>query len=271
MDWPSILSAALAGGLAAAIATLLVGRSRDRRVPYIIVLIVVFFGLKVFADRALVPRVRRWHTDRQLREMPFYSDLAEMDSPTYKKVLDIASESATKGETGDAIAGRIAPVLSNIVPKYIGKASDESVIAFVDLFTKEIKELHDKRSDGCYYFMFPTEEGAPPASSYLNPKYNPLSLDVLGRVLHSSAHSPQAAPDSTRAEVLLQPVLVSMQTDYGDDLKLLVQKPTDSLGRQKVCAISLALYGKAGSLPRNDAALLLRYLLADQKEHPPAP
>lgn len=260
----SILVAGLCGALAAGIASLITIRVRKSRGLYVVITLVAFLGLKAFSDQTILPRIRDWQTDRQLRELAFYRDLAEVDPQTYEKVRVVTSDSVRKGDGADVIAGRIMPIVAGTVPKYIGTASDDSVTAFADVVIREVESLRSPNSDACYYFLFPHEQGAPLGiANSLSQKSRDESIDVLGRIVHSAVHSPQPLPDARKAEVLLLPVTRQLSSEFGNDLLLLQQKPIETVGRQKVCAITVSLYKRIEALPQRDASLVLRYLLTD--------
>jgi hypothetical protein len=268
MDWMSILSAAIAGALAAAIASLLfLRKSKNNRIAYTTLTVVLFLGFKLYSDQSILPRIRERQTDKQLRELPFYRDLAEVDPQTYEKVRVVASDSVRKGDGADVIASRIAPIVEGTVPKYVGTASDDSVVNFSDVVIRQVESLQNLHSDACYYFLFPHEQGATPVTiASLDQKNRDESIDALGRILHSAVHTPQPLPDATKAEALLVPVMNQLRNEFGNDLLLLQQKPTDTVGRQRVCAITVSLYKNVEALPQRDASLLLRYLLSDSGE-----
>ncbi|SRR6266849_727767 len=267
MDWMSVLVAGLCGALAAGIASLVTIKSKKSRGPYIVITLVFFFGFKALSDKTILPRIRDWQTDRQLRELAFYRDLAEVDPQTYEKIRVVTSDSVRKGDGADVIASRIAPIVAGTVPKYIGTASDDSVIAFADVVIRQVEALRSSNSDACYYFLFPHEQGAPLGiTNSLGQKSRDESIDTLGRIVHSAVHTPQPLPDARKAETLLVPVMDQLTNQFGNDLLLLQQKPTDTVGRQKVCAITVFLYKNVEALPQRDASLLLRYLLSDSSE-----
>jgi hypothetical protein len=271
MDWMSVLSAAIAGALAAAIASLLfLRKSKDHRFAYTTLTVVLFLGFKLFSDQSILPRIREWQTDEQLRELPFYRDLAEVDPLTYEKVRVVMSDSVRKGDGADVIASRIAPIVAGTVPKYVGTASDDSVVAFIDVVIRQVESLHSSHSDACYYFLFPHEQGATPGLiSSWDQKNRDESIVALGRIVHSAVHTPQPLPDARKAETLLVPVMDQLRNEFGNDLLLLQQKPTDTVGRQKVCAITVFLYRNVEALSQRDASLLLRYLLSDSNKSTP--
>jgi hypothetical protein len=271
MDWLAILVAGTSGALAAAIATLLAGTRKERRAPYAIVTVICFFLINAFFNQAITPRIRSWQVDRQLRELSFYREFAEVEPQTYEKIRVIASDAVMKGEGANMIAGRISPLVAGIIPKYVGTASDQSVIEFIDVASRAVEELRGNQSDACYYFLFPHEEGATNAASYLKEKTSQQMLEAMTNVVHSAVHSPQQLPNAAKAQGLLITVVDRLRKNYGNDLLVLQQKPRDQAGRRKVCAITISLYKNVEDLPRSDAGLLLRYLLANKESSQTTP
>lgn len=162
-------------------------------------------------------------------------------------------------------------MISALVPNYIGSASDDSVVAFIGVFLKQMEGLHPTESDSCYYNMFPAEGASPGLSMHLDAQSNQDAMTVMGRIIQSSVHNPQPLPDSAKAGTLLATVIADLGKVYGNELTLLQQKPKDTAGREKVCAISISLYKDLQNLPERDASALLRYLLANQKSASPTP
>ena len=266
VDWIQILNAAICGALAAGIASIFFfGKFQERRIPRAIATVLLFFALQTLSKLVVLPRIRAAEVDRQLRALPFYRDIAESDPQTYEKVRIVIYDSVSKGQGVDAVTNRIAPIVNSTIPKYIGRASDESVEAFIGIATLDVQELLRMPSDACYHFLFPQEKEAPPVSSYFDKKSLADMLDVLGRIVHSSVHTPQALPDTEKAQALLVPLIDQLEKEYGNDLLLINQKPPDIAQRRKVCAMTVSLYKNIGTLPQIDASVLTRYLLTDQK------
>ena len=274
MFWRSLVAVALSLIFANAIAFLLFYRKANlRRLPYFVVSLLLFFLFSRVYFLAILPHLRERETDRQLRELPFYRDLAEVDPQTYGKIWAVVSESAKKGETTNTISREIAPIVAGTLSKYIGTASDESVIAFADLSIHEVEELHRSHSDACYDYLYPLDKGATPVASYIDKKSEDETLDVLSRIVHSAAHTPQPLPNAAKADALLAPVLSRLANEYGNDLMLIQRKPTAPAERERVCDITVSLFKNVKTLPREDASLVLRSLLSEQgtksKTEPP--
>lgn len=237
---------------------------RSHPAPYIVVVLLsLLVGIGSVYYNSL-PGVRLGQADRELKTIPFFRAISEVDPLTYQKMLALTVDGMGKGESIDTISSKVVPILSETIPKYTGTASDESVIALIDVVVRRVEALHSAHSDACYYYLFPNENGAPLPSSYSDDKTNADSLAAMGSIVQSAVHSPQPPPDAAKAQTLLVPVFKRLRDAYGDDLRLLKQKPVDSAGRQRVCDISISLYRNVESLPNGDAGMVLRYLLSDQ-------
>jgi len=171
MDWVSVISAAICGGVAAAIALVLVRNPKERRGLYAVVTCVLFIGLNSLSRSAVLPRIYEWQANRQVRQMPFYRDLADADPQAYERVRAVVHESIRRGDSKEIIASRIAPIVADSVPRYVGHASDDAVISFAKLMVSEIEELRRARGGACYFFLFPHENGAPSVPNYSDVKH----------------------------------------------------------------------------------------------------
>jgi len=261
MDWPSIVLAGISGGLAAGIAVLLVGTSKERRLPFIVVLVVAMIGINHYSGRFVLPRIHDWQAERGILEIPLYREVAANDPEMYREIKSATLKGMKKGERKEIIASQISTIIATSLPRYIVRASDESVIAFAELMVKQTDYLSHVNPDACYQFLFPHEFGEPGlASRYLDKAYERQSIDVMTRIFHSAVKMPQDLPDAKRSEVLLDQVTKSLNKDFGADLLLIQKKPTDAEGRKKVCILTTALYNHALGLPQRDSSMLLRYI-----------
>ena len=264
MLWISILFATVCGALAVLVAHLVVGNPKERRVPYLIVIVVVFFGLKLFSTVTLEPRVQIWEANRELRGLPFYRELSEDNPATYAKVEAVVAESVKNGDSQDALAGKIAPIVSAAVPRYAGKASDDAIVSFVQNITHALDALHKSDPEACYAFLFPADGGKVGAPANMSDEDQRKLLAAMGEVIHTAVHSPQPLPNTENAQLLLTPIQAGLLKEFGDDLQLAQRKPSNARERERVCAIIDSLYSKIIALPKSDASTVLRTMLGGQ-------
>lgn len=260
MDLIGIVSSALCGALAALIAYPLLGKDKQRKVPYLVVFLVLMFGLRAVADRTVVLKLRIAQADRQLKQLPFYKELSEDDPDTYAKIQGVIEDSITRNEGSDALGGKISPLVAASLPKFAARGSDESVVGFVTVVNDQLTTLHKSDPDSCYGFLFP-DAPRTSAPAGMSEDDQMKLLTQMGKVIHTAVRSPQAPPDVAHAQQLLAPVQAKLQQDFGKDLELVGHKVSTPRERERVCAITNELYTGVLALPRNDAGLVLRYML----------
>ena len=265
MDWIGPVIAGLSGALAAVIAQLTVGFKKERRGLYLVVLVLLFVVLRFSAVSYVEPLVRVWDAERQVRKIPFYKELSVHDPVAYERIKEVIQEAARTGDSTEKIAARIADVLQDVFPRYIPKASDDSVLTYVNLMVVQLEELDRANPDACYAFMFPHKFGEPGLGvKYLDAKSKEKDLDVLKEIIESATTNPQAKPDRRKSEELLEPILTTLVQKYGADVSLLQGTARNSTERKKVCEISSEMFRQIASLPKQDASMLLRYLLSSK-------
>jgi hypothetical protein len=266
MDWIAAVIAAFSGAIAALIAQLAVGLKKERKGLYLISLFLIFTGLE-FCGRSYVgPWLHAWEAERQVREIPFYKELSVHDPEAYQRIKTIIREAVRSGDSQTKISLRIADVIGGIFPRYLPKASDDSVVAFANSMVHLLEQLDHANSDACYASLFPHKFGEPGmAQKYEDLKTQKEVLDTMKDIVESAINNPQAEPDPKKSEELLQPIIETMAKKYGADVTLLQGTAHDSSERKKVCEMSSEMFRQVRSLPKADASMILRYLLSGKE------
>jgi hypothetical protein len=265
MDWIGPVIAGLSGAIAAVIAQLTVGFRKERKGFYLIAFAVLFVGLEFSAKGYVEPWLRGWDAERQVREIPFYKELSVRDPLAYQRIKTAIQEAVRSGDSKEKTSQRIADVIVDIFPRYLPKASDDSVVAYANWMVRGLEELDRANPDACYAFLFPHKFGEPGlAQKYMDVKTKEEVLDVLTDIVESAIKNPQLEPDRKKAEELLQPILATMAQKYGADVSLLQGTAHDSSERKKVCGMSSELFRQIASLPKAGASMTLRYLLSSK-------
>jgi hypothetical protein len=263
MNWIELVAYGISGALGALLAYPILARNKERRAIYAVVAIAAMYVVHALAAAIVLPRVYDWQTDRELRGIRFYSELADSSPADYQKVKDIIRDGVMKGQSARAMTSRATSVVAGILPKYVPTASDESVNQFVQVTTHMLGTMNQTSPDACYQFLFPQKFTVAVASPEDEADKNAL-LDAMADVLHSATHNPQPPPDKTESAALLQPVAGSLANKYGRDVALLQTTAHDSAERAKVCTIAIDLYSQILALPPRQSSELLRYLLSAQ-------
>jgi hypothetical protein len=263
MDWISIVGAGLGAGLGALIAQLLVRPGKERKKFNVVSLLIgVASGLFVWTT-FIGPPIRVWETKREFRASPFFSELSVYDPTAYAKFESLYVEIVRNGATKQKASLGMGDELIRIVPKYMLKASDESVVAFGSWMVASLEELHGANSDACYSFLFPHKFGeAELVKANMSAQSGDKSLQVMQGIIVSALKNPQSAPDEKKVDELLQPIIRNLVGTYGSDLKLMSGTAMDGPERKKVCEMATEMYREILSLPPADASTVLRNMLS---------
>jgi hypothetical protein len=261
VDWIEILSYGVSGAVGAVIAYLIVGDKKERRGVYTVVTIVAMYAVHALAARFVLPSVYDWKADSELRSITFFSEIADSDPETYKKLKATLLDGQRKGEPKEVIERQVASIVAGTLPRYIPNASDESVNVFMSVTAQDAKDLNHANPDACYQFLFP-QKFSSPNSIELDDAANNKTLAVMADVFHSATHNPQPPPDAKESEELLEPVRNELAEKYGSHLLIFQRTAKDSAEREKVCNIGIDFYNRILSLPPKESSEVLRYLLS---------
>jgi hypothetical protein len=150
--------------------------------------------------------------------------------------------------------------VGTLAQKHMPKASNKSVNDFMGHAVVQLKELQRKPGDACYRFLFPKVSGAADLS-VLPKRMVDANATYLEAVLVSAIERPQGIPSEGQSMQTLQPILVRLARDYGQDLQLLARPVTSDVERRRVCEISIDLYDQILALPGEDSGNVLRYMI----------
>jgi hypothetical protein len=265
MIWVGILIAAFSGALAAVIAQIIVGFKNERKTFTGIVAVVLFFVFRGLGSAYVAPEIRAWNGERTIREIPFYRLLSENDSETYNRLRKIVHDSTLAGESGSQVALKISDVVADTLPKYLPKASDESVVAYLDWLITRLGTLRRENAQACYAQLYPHQSGdIELKANYMNTKTNEEALEMLKNVVGSAISHPQPPPDSAKSEAQLILVVKRLQEKYQGDFAILAGTAKDADERAKVCDMSVEMFRDIRALSNSDASLLLRYLISQK-------
>jgi hypothetical protein len=222
---------ALSGAVSAVVAHLIVRGKRERIGVGLVVSLALFISLISSAKRL----IDIWDVNTEMNDVPFFKTLSVSDPAAYQRVKDILLEAARSGETTESAALRIADALQEIVPRYIPRASDDSVIAFANVTIHDLDELDRTNGDACYGFLYPHKYArAGLAAKYLGGKSREKDLDALFQIVETAVKQPQPEPSPEASNKLLEPIQTNLYQKYGKDLMLLQEVARDSAERKYV-------------------------------------
>lgn len=266
MDWASVVLAGISGAVGAAIARLLVRNPRERRIVYVLVLVVSFAIVNALARAFVLPPIRAWQYERkaeqELQEIPAYRVIQQSDPQTYEKIRVIVRDGIRDGQRSEVLASHIRAVISELVIIYVPHASDDAVIEFTRVMVREIEELTQASPDHCYQFLFPEQYGPLDLRKHLDATTLKDDLAALAILIQSATDTPQPKPDPSRSQTLLKTVYTQANREYGDDIRLLDNPHGQSVDKGRVCTIIAGLYRHVLNMPKTESSLVLRYMFS---------
>ena len=269
MDWPPIVLAGAVGGISAAIAGLLIKKDKQNRSRMALVTAAMFIPLYVFSNAYVLPRIESWRVELSLRSVPAFREIAASDPATYEKIRVVFRDAVGKPNAEAYARTHVAALISASLPEHVGRASDESLIAFARASTRVIQALNATNPDACYQFLFPDRANNSHPVTIADNEAQTQMLDSMAAIYRSSANTPEQMVDLGKGEQLLQSLATGLAKDYGSDVRFLLESPGDRAGRKRMCDISAELYRRVADLPPSDAGTVLRYMLAKNSSSKP--
>jgi len=256
---------ALAGLLAALIASVLVRDARENRGRYgatFAISFAVLFGLaNVFVYPGLNGRYQAGHVESELLESPAFRALKQHDRATYDKLVAEMKQSLKDGKGEGQIIANVRGHITKVVQVRLPRASNEAVASYMKVMLVEMDELNQQGGDLCYRFLFPQPSGPIDPNKHFSKKTQEADLAALAQVIKSSAEDPQPVPQEAEVLPTLTPIYLELATEHGEDIAMLQNPTAPSVDRRKICAMSKSIYTKILRLPVDDSGRVLRYLL----------
>jgi hypothetical protein len=248
-------------GAAAGVSAFLIARAvaspkRHRRLHYAVLGILMLAALT--ARPAVVEPLQRTHEiNGLLNDNPLFK-LVLADNPALKEpVRNALSKAAEDGSMAEAFKAGYN-LLSPVLPKYLSRASDASVLEFTNGFTSFLRNVAAEDPNRCYQYLFPNAAGTPSP----NAKENTDALMTAALHVVESAHEKPVTPDVNAGKILIQAEQARLIERFGNDLTLLQHPDAQNVDRAKVVTMVLGLYSDILALPPADAATALRSMFA---------
>jgi len=251
-----LLLEALTGAAAGAVAFLLVRRFVPA--PWAKIAAVIFIALGLAAARVFVAPMleeRQRENDWQaMVEGDAVLALLLNDQPQLRAPMREAVMKSLKVGDRETATATVRGLLVQIFPKYIGRASDESVRGFVGAMVTTLKTMEPAR---CYEYLRPQ----PGRAVVLGVKEGrDQLLDAIRQVLESAIQRPRNAPVEEPGKLLDQLVDGLRQT-HGEEMGVLQAAQIPPASQPAFCRITIDLYQRVLALPPENSARLLRGLM----------
>jgi len=197
--------------------------------------------------------------DAALSENAAFSALKQYDPAAYKTLANDFSTELAGGVPRAKIVDELAARGIAVAVKRLPTASDQAVIAFAHVVTKEIGELRRQDPKACVRWLFPMKGTSVDLRTYVPQELRDSSYAAFAEVIKSSAQGPQSIPALAEVAVDQQLIGAELREHYGDKVALLQRAHDPSVDATAVCAMAADSYGYILQLPPERAARLLRY------------
>jgi hypothetical protein len=263
MNWIS-LAIPLITGLLGGMVGGLVSRGRDGR-SRAVILAVCFAVAAVLGHLFVAPRAASWQESRSaeksLLDVEVYRVLKQHEPDSYAKILAEYRRARADGKRLGEFTAVVMNDVSAVTSRRLSSASQDSLLALMRDMLGNLRRL-STHEDACFRYLFPNVAGPADVGNLFDEAAQERSLALLANVIRSSAENPVTAPSTAEAQQKLAPVLRELYAEFGEDTQLLAQVGVPGVDRQKVCAVTIALYDKVLRLPPDEAAMVLRLMVA---------
>lgn len=195
-----------------------------------------------------------------LSENTAWSALKHYDPAAYKALAnDLSAELADGVPRAKLIDDLGARVTAIALKQRLPTASDQAVLAFAHVTTKEMGEIRRQDPNACVRWLFPTQGTSVDLRSYVSQELRDGSYAALAEVIKSSAEDPQPIPALAEVAADQQLIASKLREQYGDKVGLLQRVHDPSVDATTVCAMAADSYGYILQLSPERSARLLRY------------
>ena len=275
MNWTSIILSGLAAGLAAAFTQYLRRKGKIGGITSsaIIVIAVVAwgYGYRNYLAPLLENRSESQFDAafRSMDSMPTYQVLREQEPALLEKIRTTAKKMQKEGKTEQQIIDYIQPEVLGVQLARLQNATDEHVIAYMRINMEQTAAIQKVSDDDCFRFLFPAVKGGINPMKILPRDFliNRMNIDAaMMRSAYGANRHTVTDKERQDAQQRIQPVVAGLVKKYGQDIEIMPD-PNKGIGKEKVaCNIVQDLWNNVLTLPQDQAAGIIRMVLAAENQ-----
>jgi hypothetical protein len=148
--------------------------------------------------------------------------------------------------------------ISAVATRRLASASDASVVDVIREMIVSARKLQAMSGDACFRFWFPEVSGPPDVAGRPDLQNQQRLRDALAEVIRSAAEDPVPYSDEPAVKEHIATVVNEMYEKYGSDAQMLAHASDPRVDRDKVCAITIALYERVLAWPPADSSAMIR-------------
>ncbi|URQ62212.1 topoisomerase II [Pantoea alhagi] len=272
MNWTHVLMAGYAGAVIATVVSLIRKKNwigRGGAVVLTLAAIAIWNIADVHYLRSVSEQDVEHKFDAAIENMPSYVVMKEQEPQLLARIRAQVITMVKEGKNEQQVIDFIQPQILALQKKRLAFSPDDQVIAVMQVNIEQITAVQKSSNDACYRFLYPEVKGGVNAAKI-------ISKDILAKRINAdvamlrSAYGPgrHLITDDERqnAQKNLREVIQKMLPKYGQDLVIL-DDPRKGLGKEKqACDMVLDLWNNILSLPKSQAAGIIRMVMAAESE-----
>lgn len=263
MNLYSIGLAAASAVIAVIIARLIFGKKPEKKTVYSIVIVVLFFVFNSLSKEFILPELNMRQAlndiERVTKDTPAFTSIKQYEPEIYQKLVDSVLVAVKEGANQQQLTDLIRTQISSLIEARMPHASDEALIAYVSVMISEMEVLSKQGNGLCYKFLFPKVAGGIDARKVFSKEMQQRDLAALNEIIKTS-NIKKPTPEQSTVLPYLQPVIITLSEQHGDDVSLLDDPAAPNVDKEKVCKVSIDLYRGILALPIEQSAPTLRWM-----------
>lgn len=253
----------------------------------LVVLVVAGFITKL----VVLPMLLARSADHELAKIPAGRLIARWEPAAYARMKATMVESLRHHESTAQAQGRVRALVSEIAKPYMKTASDEALIEYFRVTIDEMRQMTAK--DPSVAFDVLGGRTDIDVGQYIDEQTQNRDAAALAGIISTGVAKEAGYQDAPRATELTRKVVASMRADFGADAELPSQivrrtpeqwrefaaagRPEDPYeaalishglvtrpDKRRVCEMTLELYNRILALRADQAAQVLRLMLASE-------
>ena len=195
----------------------------------------------------------------EFKKVEVFSLLAERSPADFTRVVDAAWDKVRQGATDAQVTIAARAQVTEVLPKYLPLAKDETLLAYQALLQEQLEALRQRDPLACVAVAFPSGSAISIAGS-LPPELAQRELRLMAQVLREADYKRSIKPKPQAVERIAQRAAAAMTRDQ-------IAIFSEASVRQRaapiaVCDSAIRFVGELNTLPTAERARSLRLLYA---------
>lgn len=271
MNWTHVIIAGYVGAAIAAVVAVFRKKGWVGKAGAVAIALVAIMAWNIFDVKYLIPRERAGQElaglDDAMAQMPVYQVLKEQEPALWMSIRQQAVEMHQQGKTEQEVIDTIQPQILAVETKRLQSATDDNVVAFMQVNMQQTAMVQKSSDDACFRFLFPDVKGGINSTKILPKDVTMRRMQVDAAMMRSAYGADKHnVTDAEREQARkdIQPIVQQLTKRYGSDLQLM-SDPHKAVGKEGlVCNQVQELWRNVLQLPPARAAGIIRLSVAQE-------